>query len=120
MLTPFGKAVRKIRIDRGISLKAMADTLGVSSSYVSAVENGRKPIAKSFFNEVVLFFNLNENERKELDRAKDLSSNSIVINVTSSNENARETLLAFARRFESLPDNELKKIQAIINNQENI
>ena len=41
-LTPFGVAVRKARIDLEMSLKDMADATGVSSSFLSAIENGRK------------------------------------------------------------------------------
>lgn len=42
MLTAFGKEVRKIRLDRGELLKTMADSLGVKSSYLSAIEHGKK------------------------------------------------------------------------------
>ena len=42
MLTEFGKALRKIRIDRQQLLKDMANKLGVSSAYLSAVENGKR------------------------------------------------------------------------------
>lgn len=35
MVTSFGKTLRKMRIDRGMVLKNMADLLGVSSAYVN-------------------------------------------------------------------------------------
>ena len=44
MLTPFGQIVRKKRIDKFLTLKEMADALGVSSAFLSAVEMGRKAI----------------------------------------------------------------------------
>ena len=39
MLTSLGKFLRKLRIDRGEILKDMADKLGVTVSFLSAVEN---------------------------------------------------------------------------------
>ena len=42
MLTSIGKFFRKLRIDEGEILKDMAEKLGVSVSFLSAVENGKK------------------------------------------------------------------------------
>jgi transcriptional regulator with XRE-family HTH domain len=44
MLTPFGKKVRKLRIDVGVTLKSMADAMGVTSSYLSAIETGKRAV----------------------------------------------------------------------------
>lgn len=48
MLTPFGKYLRKLRIDRNELMKDMADKLKVTSSYLSAVEMGKKPVPDSW------------------------------------------------------------------------
>ncbi len=47
MLTEFGKAIRKIRLDKGEILKDMAKRLGISSAFLSAVENGRKNVPEN-------------------------------------------------------------------------
>ncbi|MCL4410898.1 MAG: helix-turn-helix domain-containing protein, partial [Gammaproteobacteria bacterium] len=47
MLTPLGKEIRKRRIDVGISLRGMAEKMGVSAAYVSALETGKKKAAES-------------------------------------------------------------------------
>ena len=44
MLTQFGKELRHIRLDRDEKLKDMAEKLGVTVSYLSAVENGKRNI----------------------------------------------------------------------------
>ena len=41
-MTPFGDRMRKLRAERGITLKEMADGLGVSSAYLSALEHGKR------------------------------------------------------------------------------
>ena len=42
MLTEIGKFLRRYRIDNGLLLKDMAGKVGVTSAYLSAVENGKK------------------------------------------------------------------------------
>ena len=41
-MTPFGVKLRQIRAERGMTLKKMAESLGVSSAYLSALEHGRR------------------------------------------------------------------------------
>ena len=41
-MTPFGERLRALREARGIKLKDMAEALGVSSTYLSALEHGRR------------------------------------------------------------------------------
>ena len=42
MITAFGKFLRILRMDNGEILKTMAEKLEVTSSFLSAVENGKK------------------------------------------------------------------------------
>ena len=41
-MTPFGIRLRQLRSERGIALKDMAEALGVSAAYLSALEHGRR------------------------------------------------------------------------------
>jgi transcriptional regulator with XRE-family HTH domain len=51
-MTPFGKAVRHLRIEHEMLLGSMADSLSVSSSYLSQIESGKKPIPPGFADRV--------------------------------------------------------------------
>ena len=42
MITSLGTFLRKLRLAKGEILKDMAECLGVSSAFLSAVENGKK------------------------------------------------------------------------------
>lgn len=44
MFTSFGKFARRLRIENGELLKDMAAKLDVTSSYLSAVEHGKKRV----------------------------------------------------------------------------
>ncbi|ABC24395.1 helix-turn-helix domain-containing protein [Rhodospirillum rubrum] len=41
-MTPFGARLRALRAARGLTLKAMAEDLGLSAAYLSALEHGRR------------------------------------------------------------------------------
>ena len=44
MLTRFGKKLRTLRLEKDQRLKDMADELGVTAAYLSAVENGKRSV----------------------------------------------------------------------------
>ena len=41
-MTPFGERLRDLRAARGLALKDMAEGLGVSAAYLSALEHGQR------------------------------------------------------------------------------
>jgi transcriptional regulator with XRE-family HTH domain len=47
-LTAFGRIVRHRRVDLGMTLGKMADALGVSSAFLSAVELGRSSVPEGW------------------------------------------------------------------------
>ena len=47
-VTEYGKIVRKARIDADLTMLDMAEDLGVSSAYLSALEVGRKRVPENF------------------------------------------------------------------------
>ena len=48
MITQLGKVLRIIRINSGDSMRTMAEKLELSSSYLSAIENGKRNVPKNF------------------------------------------------------------------------
>ena len=55
-LTPFGKAIKILRMDAGISQKEMAQDLGVSSTFLSNMEMGRKKINPDWVEKISEYF----------------------------------------------------------------
>ena len=66
MLTDFGKALRKMRIDHGEFLRDMAAKLNVTVAYLSAVENGRREVPDNWIGELANQYKLSNEEQKEL------------------------------------------------------
>ena len=80
MLTPFGKKLRTERLERGLSLGEMAEGLGVSSSFLSQIETGKKTLSDTFVKKVIGYLDLNTTEQNALWR--DAASSRAVSKVT--------------------------------------
>ena len=113
-LTPFGKLVRKHRIDREMLLGTMADALGLSSAYISNIETGRKGSPKpDLVNKIADVLQLNPDARNELHRAAEESSKIIRFEVPVDVPGS-DLVAAFARRFDHLTEEQLAQMRAIL------
>ncbi len=113
-ITKFGEYTRDLRIDRGENLKEMAENLGVSSAFLSAVENGKKQVPKTWYEKISSIYELALKEQKKLRNAIEESKNMLVLNLQNVTQANKEFALVFARSFEELTDEERKKIQGIL------
>lgn len=112
MLTEFGKYLRRIRMDRQQLLKDMADSLGVSSAYLSAVENGKRRIPKDWVKKIVSDYSLSEGECADLQSAADDSALDVTISLENASAQKRDAVLSFARALDGLDDEDLKRIMS--------
>lgn len=114
MLTKFGKTVRKLRIDKGVTLKQMADTLNRTSAYLSAVETGRKNLPDPLVDEVAKYFELSEEDYKALRLDAEISRTSVSIPLDGISEPQREVAAVFARKFPTLSPEQLNQIRGLL------
>lgn len=110
MLTEFGKALRKIRIEREELLKDMATALGVSLAYLSAVETGKRRIPDDWVEKISVHYHLLPNEREDLLQAAENSAQEVKISLQDASNAKRGAVLTFARALDHLSDEELKRI----------
>ena len=115
MLSIFGKAVRKLRIDRGDSLKAMAQALDKTSAYISAVETGKKNATDSLVRGIAEYYALTPEQTEALKLAAVESRSEIVIAKDGLNDLQRKVAASLAIRFSSLTDEELNQILKLLN-----
>lgn len=118
MLTEFGKALRKIRIDRQQLLRDMADKLGVSSAYLSAVETGKRRIPQDWVSKIASIYSLSCEEQADLQSAADNSVFDVTISLVNASEQKRNAVLSFARALDGLNDEDLKRIMASMKGRE--
>lgn len=97
-LSDFAIFCRKLRIDNNQILKEMAELLDVSSSYLSAVENGKRNIPNDWYEKISEIYHLNEEKRNELFAAiksQDLQFNDVI---DSDDYTTKQMLISFARK----------------------
>lgn len=111
MVTPFGKKLRVIRIERDIFLKDMAEQLDVSIAYLSAVENGKRNIPDDWVEKLGNLYGVYKDELKKLIFE---SRKKATIDFTR-NEKVNDVIIAFARKVEDLDEGDIKLIQEILN-----
>jgi transcriptional regulator with XRE-family HTH domain len=112
MLTPFGIAIRKLRLDKGMRLLDLARRISRSAAFVSAVETGRKPIPDAYVAMVARAMELSAVEIKELRRAADRTRKEVAVQELP--EDQRELVAAFARKIDELPNDMMEKLKKIV------
>lgn len=79
-MTPFGREIRRLRAERGISQKDMAKAIGVSAAYLSALEHGhRGQPSWELLQRIIGYFNVIWDDAEELQRLAALSHPRVTI-----------------------------------------
>ena len=112
MLTPFGVAIRKLRLDKGMRLLDLAKRIGLSPAFLSAIETGKKPIPDAYVVRVARAMELSPAEIRELRRAADRTRKEV--GVEELPEDQRELVAAFARKLDELPSDMMEKLKKIV------
>lgn len=110
MLTSFGIELRKLRIERQELLKDMADALGVSSAYLSAVETGKRRIPQGWISRIAKQYSLDKSQIIALQNAADNSANEVTIPLEGFSQERKDAVLSFARSLDGISDAELTAI----------
>ncbi len=116
--TPFGKIIRKLRVDKEVSLKQQALAFGVSSSFLSAIELGKKKINQKFIDKCVEYFGLDPVQKTELIKVIGYSIPVVKIDLTDSSDEDRRLVSTFAYNYQSLSEAEKTKLQQWLDEME--
>ncbi len=114
-MTPFGVKIKELRIRHRITQKKMADDLGVSAAYLSALEHGhRGQPGPGLVMQICGYFGLIWDEAEELKGLALISHPRTVINTAGLNPKATELANLLARRVHDLDEETLEKLLAEI------
>ena len=104
-MTPFGKRLRELREERGLSAKEMAAGLGVSAAYLSALEHGKrgKP-NKRFVHRVCQYLGIIWDEAEALQKVAALSHPRVVVETAGLSPEATELANRLAGKIGTLPE----------------
>lgn len=114
-MTPFGVRLRQLRAERGILLKDMAEALGVSAAYLSALEHGRRGRpAHALVVAICAQLNIIWDEADELMRLARLSHPRVTVDTAGLSPAATEFANLLAERIRRLPPERVERLLDIL------
>lgn len=114
-MTPFGRRVRELRAQRGVTLAQMAEVLGVTPAYLSALEHGKRGRPTfTLIQGVIHVLGVIWDEADELVRLADLSHPRVTVDTAGLEPEA--TLLAnrLAREIGLLDAEALQRLATVL------
>jgi len=110
-MTPFGRRLRVLRAQRGMTLKAMAADLEVSPAYLSALEHGHRGRPnRRFVHRVCQALNIIWDEAEELQRLADLSHPRTTVDTAGLSPEATELANRLAEEIHRLPQDVVERM----------
>jgi len=114
-MTPFGVRLRQLRSERGMALKDMADALGVSAAYLSALEHGRRGRpTHAMVVAICAQLNIIWDEADELMRLARISHPRVTVDTAGLSPAATELANLLAERIRNLPAERTERILQLI------
>lgn len=111
-LTEFGKAIRTARIETDSTLSQMAQAIGATPAFLSAIETGRKKVPVAWIEKIDVFFKRKGKTINNLRELADVANGDVCVTGLSA---AQQMLVAgFART--NLDANQLKKFEQLLRN----
>jgi transcriptional regulator with XRE-family HTH domain len=90
-MTPFGERLRRLRTERGLTLRAMARDIGISGAYLSALEHGKRGRPSWYLvQRIITYFNIIWDDAEELAKLARISHPKIVIDTAGLDPAATE------------------------------
>jgi transcriptional regulator with XRE-family HTH domain len=114
-MTPFGDRIRKLRAERGVTLKEMAAAIGVSPAYLSALEHGKRGRPGwHLIQRIIAYFNIIWDDAEEVARLARISHPRIAIDTSGLSPRATEFANRLAGEIGRIDDRTLAEMIAMI------
>ncbi len=107
--------LKEIRIHNKEILKDMADKLDYSSTFLSAIENGKKRVPDNFYGKIINKYKLTQKEKIELEESILVANQKIDIDISNKELSKQKLAISFARSFDDMDENMVEMLQEILN-----
>ncbi len=111
--TKFGEEMRILRTKRHQNQQEMADVLGVTKSFLSAVEKGRHPVPGKWFDIIVEHYHLKPYPAEKIRNAIHESRSHIKIMLNGEENYKRNLAIRFEEVFNDIDENTAHEISEI-------
>ncbi|MFC5386621.1 helix-turn-helix domain-containing protein [Aquamicrobium segne] len=110
-MTPLGEKIRQLRRERGVSQKDMAEAIGVSPAYLSALEHGRRGVPNwSLIQKIIGYFNIIWDEAEEFQQIAEASHPTVRVDTAGLSPAATELANLLARTIGRLDEAEIQTL----------
>ena len=113
-VTSLGKFLRILRVQQSESLRAMAKKIGVSGTFLSAVELGHKKMPLSWLERFQKAYDLNEAQMLEFKKVSMESAQKIILDIKNATPEKKELAILFAQRISEIDEKTVKGILVLL------
>jgi transcriptional regulator with XRE-family HTH domain len=114
-MTPFGERLRQLREQRGVTLKDMAESLGVSAAYLSALEHGKRGRPSwRLVQGIIAYFNIIWDDAEELANLARISHPKITIDTAGLSPAATELANRLSQDIGRLEDEKIQSLLSLL------
>ena len=114
-MTPFGDKMRRLRTERKVTLRDMAEAIGVSSAYLSALEHGKRGRPGwHLIQRIITYLNIIWDEAEEVVELARISHPKITIDTSGLSPSATELANRLADEIGKLEDHTLAEMIALL------
>jgi transcriptional regulator with XRE-family HTH domain len=114
-MTPFGERMRKLRAERNMTLRDMAENIGVSSAYLSALEHGKRGRPGwHLIQRIISHFNIIWDEAEEVARLARISHPRVTIDTSGLDPKATELANRLADDIAKLDGKAIGEMLAVL------
>ena len=112
-VTALGKFLRILRINKGETAQQMSAKLGMSPSYLSTIENGKRNVPPTMEEDILKNYTLTEDQKTELHNVVVKSSEMVKIDLSELPENKRHVIFELTKK-DALDDDTVDSILQFI------
>lgn len=116
MLTEFGKIMRIIRINTGDSMRDMAAKIGMSATYLSAIETGKRNIPANMEELLFSHYNFSEKDKKKIKDSIEKTASHVKIDLTEMAVKKKKLIYSISKG--DIDEETIDKLCEIIKNKE--
>ena len=114
-MTPFGLRMRELREAKGVNQKQMANDIGVSAAYLSALEHGHRGVPSwHFLQRVIGYFNIIWDEAEEFQRLAATSDARVMVDTVELSVEATIMANTLAEQIDKLSPSDCMELDALI------
>ena len=114
-MTPLGLHLRTLRAQRNVTQKEMAEAIGVSPAYLSALEHGKRGQPSwALLQRIVGFFNVIWDDADILQKLAVLSDPKVTIDTTDLSAEATHLANLMAQKINSMDELQIKKMLELL------